>query len=451
MKKVLAILLALAMVLSLCTVVSFAEDDNLLEDPCLDNDEIMLSWPNGWVNGIRHEWDSNSVDADGSGSIALENGDGHHQHCTQPVSLEGGKIYILSGWIKLSDDFHSNAVGACGAYICINLPRETGEPSGVFASITGWKDTNDVDHDWTYFESTYTPEEDVDTYFSCCLWGAQGTAYFDDLYLGEAGSPYKPVEPVYLSDLDCKFWITYHAQSDEDDPQFHVYFNRQEGTNANGTENILIGGKEYEKGIQLHASDLPEHKEEFDEPKGEVVYDISAYTGEGSVYNAFKCVFGGLTQVDSTIVNSGHKNATKIYLDGVLAYESEYIDNTEVDEITVAIPTGTKEIRLVSLAGTEFNSEWFAWADAKLTKDDNAGPKPTEEPTPTDEPTAAPTDEPTATDAPADPTDEPTTAPTDAPKNEPTKKGCKNVIVSGAVVVAVAIAATAVVLKKKED
>jgi len=368
MKKFLSAVLVVALVCSLFVLPMEAKsrnDDNLLTDPSFSlKNDLASVWTNGWLNGNVAEYYADSHTKDGSGCLKMVNAEGTpNQHFTQPVTLEGGKTYKISGWIKLTSTFKSNAAGACGAYFAVNLPNESGGPSGQYAGSAGIIDTNDpeegvIDGIWQYFESTYTPSEDMAAFFSVCMWGCTGGAFFDDVYIGEQGSKYSC---VYLSDLDPLDWQTYKQKKSDPEPYtYEPWFNRQEATNSQNNYNIEFAGQQYSKGIQLHASKLEEHLIEG-QRAGYVEYDISGYD-----YDTFRCIYGGITRYGVNEVYSD--NSTWIEIDGVKVYvpEYEYLDNSQTDEIIIPIPEGAKTIKMVSVAGPNWTSEWWGWADAML-------------------------------------------------------------------------------------
>lgn len=202
MKKALIVILALALIAAMSIVPSFAADDNVVENFDFDDDEIYAAWNKGWVDpSDSATWSDESHRADGTGSVCLESLT-LNMHFSQSVTLTAG-TYVFSGWMKVSDNYECTCAGATGVYISVTA---TGGQWPVRAGMALDSNAN-LSTDWQYYEATVEIPEDGDYLVALCMWGTknlgEGTTckvWFDDIYVGQAGSPYAPGDAPVTGD-----------------------------------------------------------------------------------------------------------------------------------------------------------------------------------------------------------------------------------------------------------
>lgn len=200
MKKLLAMVIVLAIALTMVSIPSFAAENVILEETFEDEAAYLAFNGYGWNNteGSNGYFDAESHTADGSGSLKVVNGaSGNTGHFTAVVALEAGKLYTISCWAKNVD------VASPNAGISINPPKHTwvGHPVGDFS--TGAK-IDVANTDWQYISFEFVPTADdlftvpeggeaefgnpegtTITYVSLFVWGVSGTVYFDEVKVAE--------------------------------------------------------------------------------------------------------------------------------------------------------------------------------------------------------------------------------------------------------------------------
>lgn len=141
--------------------------------------------PDGWgnwstVDEVPFSWDSSTAH-DGSKSIKIYNDEARPSTWNQQLrGLDVNKEYVLSGWIKTQGVVMPGESGA-------GLAVEMKDASNNILKEAATVPLSD-DNDWTYMEVKFSPVEGYDhLVIGARLWGASGTAWFDDVSVKEAG------------------------------------------------------------------------------------------------------------------------------------------------------------------------------------------------------------------------------------------------------------------------
>lgn len=173
----------------------------------------------------------------------------------------------------------------------------------------------------------------------------------------------KDAKYTYLSDLKPVSWLMYEASSEDESPLFTPYYDIQE-SGFEGNRTINVAGLYYEKGIRLHPgneTDINPLINTYDK-YAEIVYDISSLD-----VNRFHAVAG-----KDSVGQKGWSMNYEILADDTMIYCSGEIKSREAAVIDVSIPAGTKTLTLRGLSFDGFNDDSFAFADAKVWKEDGA-------------------------------------------------------------------------------
>ncbi len=148
--------------------------DIQLDEGCFtDNAMLRKHWNAGWVNtGSTHKFSEESHTADGTGSIKIT----HVESCVasyaaEKVHLVENAKYKVSGWIKGEDVVVTTNNDNGGAYFAFD------EHYNFYFGAVGVNGS----WDWTYYEAYFTATYTGDHKMECKLWGAYGTAWFDDI------------------------------------------------------------------------------------------------------------------------------------------------------------------------------------------------------------------------------------------------------------------------------
>lgn len=137
-----------------------------------------------WTSGGTMTWDS-TVSHSGSKSFKMHNPSTSDNSTwyLDPISITGGKSYLLSSWAKT--DNVAGTVGAgqgCYFYVTFLDAANNEIWTQGFESAFKYKGTND----WQYFSTYVTaPATAVKVKINAMLFGNSGTAWFDDLSLVE--------------------------------------------------------------------------------------------------------------------------------------------------------------------------------------------------------------------------------------------------------------------------
>lgn len=173
----------------------------------------------------------------------------------------------------------------------------------------------------------------------------------------------KDAKYTYLSDLKPVSWLMYEASSEDEEPAFSPYYDIQE-SGFEGNRTINVAGRYYEKGIRLHPGNetvINPLINTFDK-YAEIVYDISSLD-----VNRFYTAAG-----KDSVGQKGWSMNFEILADDTMIYCSGEIKSREAAIIDISIPAGTKTLTLRGLSFDGFNDDSFAFADAKVWKEDGA-------------------------------------------------------------------------------
>ncbi len=135
------------------------------------SNSFSANWNAGWLNtGATHAWDSASHTSDGTGSLKIVHPQGvTSSYAAESVNLVENAKYKVSGWIKTENVVATSVNDNVGAYFAFD------EKYNFYFGKT--VDTTD----WTYYEAYYTATATGTHKLECKIWGATGTAYFDDI------------------------------------------------------------------------------------------------------------------------------------------------------------------------------------------------------------------------------------------------------------------------------
>ena len=168
---------------------------------------------------------------------------------------------------------------------------------------------------------------------------------------------------TYLSDLTPASWLMYESSSADEEPLFSPFYDIQE-SGFEGNRTINVAGKYYEKGIRLHPGNetvINPLINTYDK-YAEIVYDISSLD-----VNRFFTAAG-----KDSVGQKGWSMNYEILADGSLIYCSGEIGSRGAAIIDISIPEGTKALTLRGLSFDGFNDDSFAFADAKVWKEDGS-------------------------------------------------------------------------------
>lgn len=168
---------------------------------------------------------------------------------------------------------------------------------------------------------------------------------------------------TYLSDLKPASWLMYEASSEDDAPLYTPKYDIQE-SGFEGNTTINVAGYYYEKGIRLHPGNETtiNHLINTYDKYAEIVYDISTLD-----VNRFYTAAG-----KDSVGQKGWSMNFEILADGNLIYCSGEIGSRDAAIIDISIPAGTKLLTLRGMSFDGYNDDSFAFADAKVWKEDGA-------------------------------------------------------------------------------
>ena len=166
---------------------------------------------------------------------------------------------------------------------------------------------------------------------------------------------------TYLSDLKPASWLMYEASSEDDPPLYTPKYDIQE-SGFEGNTTINVAGYYYEKGIRLHPGNETtiNHLINTYDKYAEIVYDISSLD-----VNRFYTAAG-----KDSVGQKGWSMNFEILADGNLIYCSGEIGSRGAAIIDISIPAGTKLLTLRGMSFDGYNDDSFAFADAKVWKED---------------------------------------------------------------------------------
>ena len=152
-----------------------------LDDGKFSSDKTFsIFWNAGWKNqGAVHEWSDISHTDDGTGSLKIEHAvvDGTplctSSYAAEDVFLIENAKYKVSGWIKTENIDITSANNNTGAYFAFD------EKYNFYFGLVAKNGSSD----WTYCEDYFTAAETGVHKMECKIWGASGTAYFDDIQI----------------------------------------------------------------------------------------------------------------------------------------------------------------------------------------------------------------------------------------------------------------------------
>lgn len=141
--------------------------------------DLLNYWNYFWCGNTTyntHEFSALSHTNDGTGSIKLCNEEYPNslnvQYVGQRVQLKQDALYEVSGWIKTEDLTVYNKGAGTGAFFSF------GDEYIVRVGISA-----DGSLDWTYVHGEFTAPVSGAYIVSMRLWGASGTAWFDDVQI----------------------------------------------------------------------------------------------------------------------------------------------------------------------------------------------------------------------------------------------------------------------------
>lgn len=175
------------------------------------SDALYGVWNRGWMGNASidkgqtpatHVRALESHIADGSGSLCISNpADTNdagavingNSYLGTDVYLIADTTYSLSGWIKAGSDLsvYQSAATTHGARFGVRdiPPAGQSEKYLVYCGANGF--TGSVVEkkpeycNWTYYEQEFTVPTTGHYYLTCAIWGATGSAYFDDVRLAK--------------------------------------------------------------------------------------------------------------------------------------------------------------------------------------------------------------------------------------------------------------------------
>lgn len=157
------------------SLIAVDKPDIGLDDGKFASDKTLgIFWNAGWKNtGAVHEWSDISHTDDGTGSLKIEHGVGlcTSSYAAENVYLVQNAKYKVSGWIKTENMNITSANNNVGAYFAFD------EKYNFFFGAVEQNGTKD----WTYYEAYFTATETATHKMECKIWGANGTAWFDDI------------------------------------------------------------------------------------------------------------------------------------------------------------------------------------------------------------------------------------------------------------------------------
>lgn len=155
----------------------------------------------------------------------------------------------------------------------------------------------------------------------------------------------------------------YEASSEDDPPLYTPKYDIQE-SGFEGNTTINVAGCYYEKGIRLHPGNETtiNHLINTYDKYAEIVYDISSLD-----VNRFYTAAG-----KDSVGQKGWSMNFEILADGNLIYCSGEIGSRDAAIIDISIPAGTKLLTLRGMSFDGYNDDSFAFADAKVWKEDGA-------------------------------------------------------------------------------
>ena len=161
--------------------------------------------------------------------------------------------------------------------------------------------------------------------------------------------------PIYVSDLTERGVVTAWPRDGSFGKDTNIYGDKLKILEKNDAQDRQIY-KEYEKGIALHAySEIT-----YDVPQGKTHFHADL----GLDYNSLIHDNGELRYYGNAIY--------RVYADGVLIYDSQQElgatinELTELVNVTVALPVGTKEVKLVTDFADSEGDNHTDWCDAQF-------------------------------------------------------------------------------------
>lgn len=166
-----------------------AETTNLLLNG--DFSSALSSWNFNWTGNssvFKYERSDLSYSSDNSGSLKITNTEITTSCVGQSVTMEAGKTYVVSAFIKV-DNMQTSGAGGTGVTVTIE--------SAGFNIGNQSKTVNNTN--WVYYEGPFTPTETKSYRIDCRLWGAKGTVYFDNVCVEERTNYLN--DPTFLNSL----------------------------------------------------------------------------------------------------------------------------------------------------------------------------------------------------------------------------------------------------------
>ena len=154
--------------------------NNLIDNPSFETS----SGNNGWKRTKDLTWETSTVH---SGKHAVEINGATDSYTFQGVTLQPGKTYQLSGYMK------AEALSGFGAWITYATTQPSGGPAFITHVIEG------TTTGWSYFETNFTlPSDYQDGRLYISYKMDSGTVYIDDLSLNEITQTVQPeqITPV---------------------------------------------------------------------------------------------------------------------------------------------------------------------------------------------------------------------------------------------------------------